>query len=131
VDVVTVTGTSSFNAAVSDPATDTTTVAAPALAVVKGVAPAGSQPPGTQLTYTMVVTNGGSGSASNVALTDPVPTNTSYVAGSIRQDAAGRTDVSDGDNADYNVTNPGKVTVQIGSLGSGASTTIEFRVTID
>jgi uncharacterized repeat protein (TIGR01451 family) len=130
-DVVTVTGTSSFNTSVTDTATDTTTVAAPILSVLKSVLPAGTQPPGTQLTYTMVVNNGGSGSATNVVLTDPVPTNTTYVPSSIRQDAAGRTDGADGDDADFNVSNPGKVTVNIGSLAAGASTTIEFSVTID
>jgi uncharacterized repeat protein (TIGR01451 family) len=130
-DVVTVTGTSSFNTSATDTATDTTTVAAPVLSVAKSVSPTGTQPPGTQLTYMMIVSNGGSGSATNVVLTDPVPTNTTYVASSIQRDSAGRTDAADGDDADFDVTNPGRVTVNIGSLAAGASTTIEFSVTID
>lgn len=131
VDVTTVTGRSSFDAGVADPATDTSTVAAPALTVVKSVAPAGPQPPGATLTYTMVVTNGGSGDALSVVLTDPLPASTSYVGGSIRQDGAARTDGADGDNADFGMTNPGKVTVNIGTMTTGSSTTIEFRSTID
>lgn len=131
VDVTTVTATSSFDTGLSANATDTTTVASPALTVVKSVAPVGAQPPGTQLTYTVVVTNGGSGNAVNVVLTDPIPTNTTYVGSSIQQDAASRTDGADADNADFNVTNAGQITVNIGSLASSASTTIEFQVTID
>ena len=131
VDVTTVTGTSSFNTGVTDTATDTTTVAAPALTILKSVSPAGPQPPGTVLTYTMVVTNGGTGAASGVVLTDPRPANTTYVAGSITQDAASRTDVNLDDNADFGFTTPNAVTVNIGGLGATASTTITFQVSIN
>ena len=131
VDVTTVTGTSSFNTGVTDTATDTTTVAAPALTILKSVSPAGPQPPGTVLTYTMVVTNGGTGAASGVVFTDPRPANTTYVAGSITQDAATRTDVNLDDNADFGFTTPNAITVNIGSLGATASTTITFQVSIN
>lgn len=131
VDAVTLTGTSSFNTSVSDLAIDTSTVAAPVLAVVKSVGPAGPQAPGATLTYTMVVTNGGSGNATSVVLTDPIPTNTTYVGSSIVQDGTGRTDGADADSADYNASNPGKVTVNIGTLAPGGSTTLSFQVTIN
>jgi len=132
VDTTTVTGTSSFNTSVSDSATDTTTVAAPSLSVVKSVSPSGSQPPGTTLTYTVVITNNGAAGASAVVMSDPVPANTTYVAGSITQDAAAKTDVGGDDNADWNATAANTVTVDIGTLaGSGGSTTITFQVTID
>jgi uncharacterized repeat protein (TIGR01451 family) len=131
VDVTTVTATSDFNGAVTDDATDTTTVQSPDVTVSKSVSPAGAQAPGATLTYTIVVANGGTGSASNVLLTDPIPANTTYVVGSITQDAAARTDAGGDDNADYNVTNPGEVTVSIGALAVAGSTTIEFQVTID
>ncbi len=105
---------------------------APTISVVKSVSPAGNQPPGTTLTYTVVVTNSGTGAASSVVLTDPIPANTTYVAGSITQDGAGRSDAADADNADYNVTNPGKVTVTIGALAaSGGTTTLTFQMTIN
>ena len=115
----------------TDSATDTTTVQSPDLGVVKSVLPAGNQSPGTTLTYSIVVTNNGAVNALNIVLTDPVPTNTTFVGSSITQDAAARTDASDGDNADHNISNPGEVTVAIGTLASGASTTITFQVTID
>jgi len=131
VDVTTVTGTSSFNTGVSDNATDTTTVQAPVLGVVKSVAPLGNQPPGTQLTYTMVITNNGAATANQVVLTDPIPTNTTYVAASITYNAATRTDAGDADNADYNVSNLGKVTVNVGSMTPAQVVTITFKVTIN
>lgn len=130
-DVTTVTGTSDFDNTVSDIASDITTVQAGDLTVVKSVTPAGPQPPGTELTYTVTVDNSGTGDAMNVVLTDPVPASTTYVAGSIRQDSNPRTDAGGDDNADYNVTNPGQVTVSIGTLAPAGLTTIEFRVTID
>ncbi|MDH3626292.1 MAG: DUF11 domain-containing protein [Acidobacteriota bacterium] len=115
----------------TDSATDTTTVQSPDLGVVKSVSPVGNQPPGTTLTYTIVVTNNGAVDALNIVLTDPVPANTTYVGSSITQDAATRTDGADGDNADHDDTNAGEVTVAIGTLASGASTTIVFEVMID
>jgi uncharacterized repeat protein (TIGR01451 family) len=131
VDTTTVTGTSSFDTNVSDSATDTTTINAPNLSVVKSVSPAGNQPPGTTLTYSIVVTNNGAATANLVVLTDPIPANTTYVVGSIVQDLINRTDAGGDDNADYNVTNANTVTVDIGSLASTASTTITFQVTIN
>jgi uncharacterized repeat protein (TIGR01451 family) len=131
VDVTTVTGTSSFNVGVSESATDTTTIAAPALGAVKSVAPAGNQPPGTALTYTVVVTNNGAAAANTVVMTDPIPANTTYVPGSITYNGAGRTDASDGDNADFGVSTANTVTVDVGGLAAGASVTITFQVTIN
>ncbi len=131
VDTTTVTATSQFNAGVSDSATDTTTIDAPALSVLKSVSPTGDQPPGTVLTYTIVITNGGSGAANSVVMRDPIPANTAYVASSIVQDGTPKGDgTGDGDNADYNGTNPGEVTVNIGTLAAGASTTVSFQVQI-
>ena len=131
VDVTTSTATSSFNTSVSDTATDTTTVSAPSLTVLKSVSPTGNQPPGTVLTYSMVVTNGGTGAANGAVLSDAIPTNTTYVASSITQDAVSKTDGVDGDNADHNGTTSGAVTVTIGTLAASASTTITFQVTIN
>ncbi|HEY3174336.1 MAG TPA: hypothetical protein VGK94_01105 [Candidatus Polarisedimenticolia bacterium] len=131
VDTMTVTGTSSFNLAISDTATDITTVNAPDMSVVKSVLPVGSQPPGATLTYTVVVTNNGSGSATSVVLTDPIPANTTYVAGSITLNAVSKTDVALDDEGDFNVTTAGAVTVSIGLLAPGASATVTFQVTIN
>lgn len=131
VDTMTVTGTSSFNVAVSDTATDVTTINAPDMSVVKSVLPAGSQPPGATLTYTVVVTNNGAGSATSVILTDPIPANTTYVPGSITLNGVGKTDAGLDDEGDFNATTAGAVTVSIGLLAPGASATVTFQVTIN
>ena len=131
VDTMIVTGTSSLNVAVSDIATDTTTVSAPDMTVVKGVAPSGPQPPGTVLTYTITVTNNGSGAAVAVVLTDPIPANTTYVPGSITLGGVGKTDVALDDEADFNLTTGGAITVSIGGLAPGGSAVVTFQVTID
>ena len=133
-DVTTVTGTSVFDNTKNDTATDTINVTAPAVSVVKSVSPLGNQPPGTVLTYTIVVTNGGTSAASSMVLTDPIPANTTYQAGSITFNAVGQTDASDAptDNSDYNVTNAGQITVGIGALAPGGGTvTVTFQVQID
>ena len=131
-DVTTVTGTSVFDPTKTDTATDTINVTSPNVSVVKSVAPLGPQPPGTILTYTIVVTNNGSAAASTVVLTDPIPANTTYQAGTITYNAAARTDGGDADNADYNATNPGQITVAIGALAaSGGTATVTFQVRIN
>lgn len=131
VDTLTVTGTSTFNNAVFESAIDTTTIDAPDLAVTKAVAPLGDQPPGATLTYTITITNNGGANALSVVMTDPIPANTTYVGGSITLGGAPKTDVSGDDEADYNVTNPGMITVSVGSLAPAASVTITFSVTIN
>ncbi len=130
-DTMTVTGTSAFDNTVSDSATDTTTIQAPDLAAVKSVAPVGPQIPGTTLTYTVVVTNNGTSDANSVVLTDAIPANTTYVAGSITLGGVGKTDAGGDDEADYNVTNAGAVTVNVGTLAPTASATVTFQVTIN
>lgn len=131
-DVTTVTGTSVFDNTKVDTATDTINITAPNVSVVKSVLPAGPQPPGTVLTYTVVVTNNGTGAANTVVLTDPIPANTTYQAGTITYNAAARSDGADADNADFNVTNAGQVTVAIGTLAAGGGTaTVTFQVQIN
>lgn len=131
-DVTTVTGTSVFDPTKTDIATDTINVTSPNVTVAKSVAPVGPQPPGTILTYTIVVTNNGSAVANAVVLTDPIPAFTTYQAGTITYNAAGRSDGVDGDNADFNVTNPGQITVNVGALAaSGGSATVTFQVQIN
>lgn len=131
VDTMTVTGTSVFNNAVSDVATDTTTVTAPDVTVVKSVNPVGPQIPGTTLTYTIVVTNTGTADASSVVLTDNVPANTTFVPGSITLNGVSKTDSGGDDEADHNVTTGGAVTVDAGILIPTATATITFQVVIN
>jgi uncharacterized repeat protein (TIGR01451 family) len=133
-DVTTVTGTSSFDPGASESATDTTNVSAPAITATKSVAPLGDQPPGATLTYSVTIQNNGAADALAVTLTDPVPANTTYVAGSITYDTgggpAGQTDAADGDEGRYDA-GADAVIVDVGTLAAGASVTVTFQVTID
>jgi len=130
-DTLTVTATSQFNSGVQDSATDTTTINAPNVSAVKSVLPAGPQPPGTVLTYSIVVTNNGTSDANAVVLTDLIPANTTYVAGSMTLNGAGKTDVALDDEGDFNVTTAGGITMSIGVLAPSAAATVTFQVTID
>lgn len=93
--------------------------------------------PGSIVQYQLTVTLSGAGLAQNVLVTDNIPANTTYVAGSIRVDAAPRTDAADGDNASCvgcgSAT--GAVSVNLGNVNIIAGTpiqrVIDYRVTIN
>lgn len=86
---------------------------------------------GTVIEYQLDVSVAGSGTAVGVAVRDPIPAGTTYVPGTIELDSAPLTDVP-GDGADFNVTNPGAITVDLGDLTSASPLrTITFRVTIN
>lgn len=95
----------------------------------------GAQPiPGATITYTLVVTVSGAGSADATLLSDAIPANTTYVAGSLTRNAAPLTDASDSpvDEADFSVTTPGAISVGLGDLPAGGpAETITFQVTIN
>ena len=92
----------------------------------------GAQPiPGAAITYQVVVTATGTGIALGTAFTDPIPANTTYVAGSMRLNGAPLTDVADADAGSF-VLGPARVAVSLGDLTSAAGPqTIDFRVTIN
>jgi uncharacterized repeat protein (TIGR01451 family) len=88
--------------------------------------------PGAVVEYTITVTNSGAAAATAVTLTDNIPANTTYVAGSMKLGAATLTDAAD---ADGGVTTGAPVTsisVNAGSIaGSGGSSIVKFRVTVN
>lgn len=87
--------------------------------------------PGAVVRYTVSISNTGSADATSVVATDPIPANTTYQPGTITFNTASRTDAADADNADYNVTNAGEVTVNVGTLVATTGTaTITFDVAI-
>lgn len=89
----------------------------------------GSEPvPGATITYTIVATVAGSGSVSGLAITDNIPADTSYVAGSLTLGGSGLTDAADGDAGDYNGT---RINVTLGTVAGGQTRTVSFRTTID
>lgn len=136
-DSTTITGASATTATVKSQITVATSVTSPLLSLAKEVSPAGTQPPGTQLTYTVTVTNIGSGLATNVIVTDPIPANTTYVPASIKTGSAAsslnsRTDADDGDGAKFD---SGSKSIVIGtsatSLGAGGTLVFQFKAVIN
>lgn len=95
----------------------------------------GTQPiPGAVIEYTITVSTTGSATADNVAVTDDIPTNTTYVAGSITVNTVAKTDAVDAEAApacDFNSTNPGGIHCGLGSLTGVTSNTVTFQVTIN
>lgn len=83
---------------------------------------------GAVLTYRITVTVSGAGSAKSLLVTDPVPTTTTYVAGSLTLNGVARTDASDSDNAAFS---DGVVSVSLGDVSVPATQTIEFKATVN
>ena len=87
-----------------------------------------TQAPGATITYTLTATVSGTGSLANVRITDPVPAGTTFFPGSITLDGAA---LSDADDADAGRFSGAAVAVGLGTLASGASRTVTFKVKID
>ena len=93
--------------------------------------------PGAIVQYQVTMTIAGSGTASALQFTDNVPANTTYVANSIRFNAAARTDSLDADNASCvgcgNAV--GAITVLVGDVPVVAGTPvvhlIDYKVSIN
>lgn len=83
------------------------------------------------LRYTITVTITGSGSAVGVVIADPIPANTTYIAGTLKLNGTAQSDAKDGDAGDVGGTIPGTVIVNLGNLTiASAVQTIVFDVTI-
>ncbi|MCU0759804.1 MAG: hypothetical protein MUF07_11510 [Steroidobacteraceae bacterium] len=93
----------------------------------------GARPvPRAQVTYQVVVTPTGSGSATGVVFTDPIPPSTTYVPASLRLNGAPLSDAADADAGSYLATPTRLVRVALGDLTqSSGPQTITFVVTID
>ena len=85
--------------------------------------------PGSTITYQIVATTSGSGSIANLAVTDDIPTDTTYSVESITLEGVGLTDSSaDADAGSFNGT---EISVALGRVPGGQTRTITFQVTID
>lgn len=121
----------------SDDAIGTYVVSSVAVSVVKsatiGDPFGGTEPvPGAVISYSVVVTVGGSGTALGVVITDPIPGNTTYNPGTLTLNAAPLTDGADADAGDVGGTTPNTVTVNLGDLTTASpAQTITFDVTIN
>jgi uncharacterized repeat protein (TIGR01451 family) len=93
----------------------------------------GNQPvTGATLTYSIVVTVSGTGNASNVVITDPLPANTTYTTGTLTLNAAPLSDAVDADAGDVSGTSPNTVNVNLGNLNQGSPVqTITFKTIIN
>lgn len=83
---------------------------------------------GSVLTYRITITLSGTGSVNNLVITDPLPAQTAYVAGSMLVNGATRTDAADADNASFSGNT---VTVDFGNAASPVVHVIEFRATVN
>lgn len=87
--------------------------------------------PGAILRYTITATITGSGTATNVVMTDPIPALSTYAAGTLTLNGAPLSDDTDGDVGSV-VGAPMTVTVGLGNLTSASALqTITFDVTIN
>jgi uncharacterized repeat protein (TIGR01451 family) len=93
----------------------------------------GARPvPGARINYRIVVTATGTGTATAAAFRDNIPANTTYVAGTLRLNAATLTDAADTDAGAYVTTPVPQVQVQLGNLTQASGPqTVEFAVVIN
>jgi uncharacterized repeat protein (TIGR01451 family) len=84
--------------------------------------------PGGTITYTVTATVNGSGSLLNVRVADPIPAGSTYVPGSITLEGAALSDANDGDAGAFTGTG---ISVALGTLATGATRAITFKVQID
>ncbi len=61
----------------------TVTLVRPSLTLARSVSPVGTEQPGTDLTYALTLTNGGSSGAAGVAVVDTVPSAVQFKVGSV------------------------------------------------
>jgi uncharacterized repeat protein (TIGR01451 family) len=87
--------------------------------------------PGSTIHYTITISATGAATASSIVVTDPIPSDTTFVASSIEFDSVANSDAADADECDHNVTNPGEISCTLPDMTGGDSHTIEFEVTID
>ena len=101
-----------------------------AKSVVSVVDPAGGTTvrSGSIVTYRIVLSVNGGGTADNLALDDPLPASTTYVTNSISVNGTARTDAVDADSAEFS---SGAVKARFGNTAAPISHTVEFRVTVN
>lgn len=138
----------STNAGTGNTASATLTVGAAPVITVTSAASVISDPlhgaisplpiPGATLEFTITVSNAaGSGAATSLNVTDAIPPNATYVAGSLKVNGVAEdddntgADETDPDGGDFGQTAANTVAGRIGSIAGGSSATVVFRVTVN
>lgn len=83
--------------------------------------------PGSIITYTLTATVSGTGTLNNMAINDPIPASSQYVAGSLTLTAAPLTDATDADQGNFNGT---RISVALGNVAAGQSRVVTFKVKV-
>jgi uncharacterized repeat protein (TIGR01451 family) len=86
--------------------------------------------PGAVVEYTINIENTGAVAATNLSLTDAIPANTTYLAGSLRRDATTLTDAADADGGQANGAPVTNIAVTIPSIAAAGTSIVRFRVTV-
>jgi len=102
----------------------TTTIDIAVISLTKAVAPFGSQPPGTQMTYTVNYANTGHGKAYNFVIQDHAPDSTTYVPGTITLNGSPVSDAIGFINGKW-------INVPVGTVAGGATGNVQFKITIN
>ena len=84
--------------------------------------------PGAIITYSLLAMVSGAGMASNLNVTDAIPTGTTYQPGTLTLDGSPLSDATDGD---VGQASGAGVAVGLGSLAGGTSKTVAFKVKIN
>ncbi|KAF0174489.1 MAG: hypothetical protein FD161_3552 [Limisphaerales bacterium] len=139
-----VTATSGFDATQTASNTDTATASANAVISVSKAVSVGSGPsPSGPYSYTITYQNSGNTAATNLTLTDIIPTGLTYATNSARWSVTGSAVLTDASNLDaqgttpntvtydFGITAPGRVTAVIASVAPGQSGTLTFQVNVN
>lgn len=86
--------------------------------------------PGAIVEYTISIQNAGGAAATTVNVTDPIPANTQYVAGSMTRGGSAVTDAADGDGAQANGAPVTAIAVTVPTIAASTTATVTFRVTV-
>ena len=84
--------------------------------------------PGAIVTYSLLATVSGAGMASNLNVTDVIPTGTTYQPGTLTLDG---TPLSDATDSDAGQASAAGIAVGLGTLAGGTSKTVAFKVKIN
>ena len=84
--------------------------------------------PGAVVTYSLLATVSGAGTASNLNVTDVIPAGTTYQTGTLTLDGSPLSDATDGDAGRASAAG---IAVGLGTLAGGTSKTVAFKVKIN